>query len=294
MQNETRGRPYSELGIRLLILVLASVLVLAMYQSGQLDALRRALTQITSPIQLRLFLETNRVTRSFERVAQNRVLRTDLQQLRTLNQQLATENALLQETLAENVRLRDQLGYATANPRFTFQGAHVTGQVLGHDPHSFLDYIVIDAGRDQGIEVGMSVITPAGLVGRIAETTATAARVRLITDVSSSVSGLLQNSRVNGQVVGTQDGRLAMRFLSANDPIAVGETLVTSRLGGTMPQGIVIGTVTDIEEQPGASTIQAIIEPAVDLLRMESVMVILDFIDVPDAPPLQVSPDTGN
>lgn len=294
MRNETRGRPYSELGIRLLILALASVLLLAMYQSGQLNSLRRVLSQITSPVQLRLFLETNRVTRSITQVAENRVLRAELQQLRTINQQLAAENTLLQEALAENARLRDQLRYATANPRFTFQGAHVVGQVLGHDPHSFLDYIVIDAGSLQGVETGMPVITPAGLVGRIADTAETTARVLLITDVASSISGLLQSSRVNGQVVGTQGGKLEMRFLTANDPVAVGETLATSRLGGTMPQGIAIGTVTDIEEQTESSAIHALIEPAVDLLRVESVMVIQAFTDVPDVPPLLVSPDAGN
>ncbi len=294
MQNETRGRSSSELGIRLLILVLASVLVLAMYQSGQLHSLRRTLMQITSPVQWRLLLETNRLSRSFEQVAQNRVMRADLQRLRETNQQLQAENALLEETRAENERLRAQLRYATANPRFSFQGAHVVGQVLGHDPHSFLDFVVIDVGSAQGIEAGMTVIAPAGLVGRISEAAETTARVLLITDVASSVSGLLQSSRVNGQVIGTQDGKLEMRFLTANDPVAVGETTVTSRLGGTVPQGITIGTVIAIEEQTKSSAIHAIIEPAVDLLRLESVMVLTDFAEVPDVPPLLVSPQEGN
>ncbi len=294
MQNETRGRPYSELGIRFLILVLASILVLAMHQSGQLHSLRQVLTQVVSPVQWRLFRETNRLSRSFAQIAQNQVTRAELQNLQVRNQQLVAENTLLAETRAENERLRTQLAYATANPRFTFQGAHVIGQVLGHDPHSFLDYLVIDLGSAQGVAAGMPVITPGGLVGRVSETALATARVLLITDVASSVSGLLQSSRVNGQVVGIQGGKLEMRFITSDDPVAVGETVVTSRLGGTMPQGIVIGTVIDIEEQTGSSAIHALIAPAVDLLRLESVMVIQDFVEVVDVPALLVNPDTTN
>lgn len=279
--------------MRLLILVLASGLLLAMYRSGQGAVLGQAITRIASPVQWRLFLETNRLARSFQQIARNRLAREEQQHLLARNRQLAAENAVLQEVLQENERLRQQLGYVTANPRFTFQGAHVIGQVLAHEPHSFLDYIVIDAGSDHAIAVGMPVLTPQGLVGRIAAVTPRTARVLLINDVSSSVSGLMQSSRVNGQVVGVAGGGLHMRFITVDDPVAVGESLVTSHLSATLPQGVPIGTVTAIEEQRNSSAVHAVIQPAVDFRYLESVMVVTNFEIVDGVPPLIVAPEAG-
>lgn len=277
MRNEPRVRPFGDLGIRLLILVMVSLLLLAMQQSGQLRSLRVAVSRIASPLQWRMWTETNRVAQSLEQVAQTQMTREEQTRLTAENQRLAMENTLLQEALAENERLRSQLAYATANPRFTLQGAHVVAHVLGYEPHSFLDFIVIDAGQAHGLAVGMPVITHEGLVGRLSVVSPQTARVLLLNDVSSSVSGLLENSRVNGQVVGVAGGGLRMRFITVDDPIVIGDSAVTSRLGGTLPQGIPIGVVVNIEDQPGSSAVHAILQPAVDVSRLESVMVMTEF-----------------
>lgn len=277
MRDTTRPGIFGDLGVRLLILVLASLLLFAMQRSGQFQGIRAVLTRVASPVQWRMMVETSRFADSLGEARRNRAAFAAAGALANANEILSAENAVLREALAENERLREQLAYGTANPRFTFQGAHVIGRALGFDPQDSQESLVIDAGRNRGLAVGMPVITPLGLVGRVSAVTDRTARVLLLLDRRSSVSALLQSSRVSGQIEGAAGGGLEMVFITAADPIAPGELAVTSRLGGTLPQGIPIGVVRELVSAGGTSGVRAAIDPAVDFRRLESVMVLTGF-----------------
>lgn len=277
MRDTTRPGIFGDLGVRLLILVLASFLLFAMQRSGQFQGIRAVLTRVASPVQWRMMVETSRFADSLVEARRNRAALAEAGTLAAANEILSAENAVLREALAENERLREQLAYGTANPRFTFQGAHVIGRVLGFDPQDAQESLVIDAGRNRGLAVGMPVITPVGLVGRVSTVTDRTARVLLLLDQRSSVSALLQNSRVSGQIEGLAGGGLEMVFITDADPIIPSELAVTSRMGGTLPQGIPIGVVRELVPASGTSGVRAAIDPAVDFQRLESVMVLTGF-----------------
>lgn len=293
MRNRPRPRSFSDLSLLLLSLVLVSGLFWAMQRSGQIANLTRGLSRMTSPLQWRISVESLRLPEAFRQIAQTQLSRAEQLDLQAENRRLASENIAFQELLRENENLRAQLGYTERNSRVTFLGAHVVGQVLGHDPHSFLNFILIGAGAPDGVEVGMPVVTQLGLVGRIAEVSQQTSRVLLIQDVSSSVSGLLQSSRVNGQVVGTPGGGLRMQFITSSDPVAVGENVVTSHLSASLPQGIPIGTVISLEEQRNSTVIYAILRPFVDFARLEEVMVVTGYEALEEVPPLEIESRDG-
>ena len=278
MRDTTRPGIFGDLGVRLLILVLASLLLFAMQRSGQFQGIRAVLTRVASPVQWRMMAETSRFADSLRDARRNRSALAEAGALAAANEILSAENAVLREALSENERLRAQLAYGTENPRFTFQGAHVIGRVLGFDPQDSQESLVIDAGRNRGLAVGMPVVTPVGLVGRVSAVADRSARVLLLLDRTSSVSALLQNSRVSGQVEGVAGGGLVMVFITASDPIAPRELAVTSRLGGTLPQGIPIGIVRTLEPDSSTAGVRAVIDPAVDFRRLETVMVMTGFV----------------
>ena len=277
MRYSTRRGIGGELGIRLLILVLASLLLFAMQQSGQFQGVRTLLSRAVSPVQWRMMVETNRLADSLTEARRGRIALLEARNLEAENQILSAELAVLREAMAENELLRQQLAYGTENPRFTFQGAHVIGRVLGYAPHDGQESLIIDAGLNRKLAVGMPVISPVGLIGRVSAVTERTARVLLISDQRSSVSALLQNSRVGGQIEGVSGGGLAMVLLTDSVPIAPGELAVTSRVGGTLPQGIPIGTVLELDFDSSTATVSAVIEPSVDFHRLESVMVVTSF-----------------
>ena len=68
---------------------------------------------------------------------------------------------------------------------------------------------------------------------------------------------------------------LELYYLPSGYDLVPGDTIVTSGIGGTFPKGIAIGTVTEVSRSnDDAEERNAIIEPAVDFLRLEEVMIV--------------------
>ena len=145
-----------------------------------------------------------------------------------------------------------------------------------------LKTIVIGAGTDQGVRVDEIVLSEQGVVGRVSEAGSNYAKVLLITDSGSSVSALVQTSRASGIVRGQYGDTLLMEWILQSDPVKPGDVVVTAGLGlGTelrslYPKGLVIGTVVDVTKAEVSAYQRAVVAPAVDLRKLENVLVITD------------------
>ena len=122
-----------------------------------------------------------------------------------------------------------------------------------------MDSILIDLGREHGIEIGMPVITDQGLVGRISNVNDATSTVLLLNDPSSSASALMGASRLNGVVRGSTSGQLIMDFIPQGPTFSTGEVVLTSGLNGRFPKGIVIGAIESIETQANAVFQKAVV-----------------------------------
>ncbi len=199
-------------------------------------------------------------------------------ELRGLVNQLQIENVRMKEVEAENRSLRRLLNFAHANPTYAFRGAQVVGRVLGYDPDPFLQYIILDVGTAEGVDVGMPVVTDQGLVGRVSHSYSHTSKVLLITDPDSKVSGLLQASRLTGVIRGQGGHRdLLMDYLPQGKTITPGEIVITSGIGGNFPKNLVIGQVVKVDQKDFAMFQKATVHPSVDFSRLETVLVITKF-----------------
>jgi rod shape-determining protein MreC len=162
---------------------------------------------------------------------------------------------------------------------------------VGTEPNPYLRYVTINVGTLQGVEIGMPAVSGgAVLVGRIAQVGPRTAKVELLTDPDSSVAALLQTSRVTGLVVGQPDGTLRMEYIPQEENIDVGDIVLTSGLGGVMPKGLVIGQVTEVQKLDYALFQTAIVRPAIDFSRLELLLVITAFEQIPLEEPLPEEP----
>jgi len=118
-------------------------------------------------------------------------------------------------------------------------------------------------------------VAPEGLVGRVVEVTPYTAKVQLVTDPVSASGGLLQRTRVTGIVSGNLGAGLRMRYLPLLADVAVGDEVVTSGMGGVFPKGIPVGRVTAVERKSGALFLEAVLQPKVDLGRLEEVLILM-------------------
>jgi rod shape-determining protein MreC len=99
--------------------------------------------------------------------------------------------------------------------------------------------------------------------------------VQLITNVDASVGAMLEHSRTPGVIRGTGENILELGYISNNEPVAVGEMILSSGLDGIYPKGLVIGKV--VECKKGKDVFRSVeVEPIMDLIHLEEVLVLLD------------------
>jgi len=228
----------------------------------------------------------------------------EIDQLRRQNGTLRAENERL---TAENLRLgalgpeNEQLS-TLLQIRGSFQYSTVAARVIGRDVAAISRVVTIDRGKDDGLAMGDVVIGQGGaLAGRITQIGAHAARVVLINDPGSTVIGEVVSNRATGEVVGDLGGQLVMDKVDATQRITIGDEVVTagitlgSGIRSPYPKGLVIGQVIDATRDPNAVIQTAYLEPAIDLDRLEVVLVITDYEggipDGTDLPTDQVNPD---
>jgi rod shape-determining protein MreC len=199
------------------------------------------------------------------------------------------ENVRLAEVEQENRRLRQLLNYTRNNPQYDYRAAAVVGQKIGENPSNLLFTIFIDVGVRDGVAPGMPVITDRGLVGRIIRAGPNVAEVLLLIDPSSAVNARVLNSRVAGIVRGSIESELIMEHIPQGERISPGDIIVTSGLGGTFPDKLVIGQVVEVSHRDADMFQTAYVRPAVDFSRIETVLVITTFKPLE----IETSPDSA-
>lgn len=210
---------------------------------------------VLSPLENVLAVPLNLVSGAFNTMALAVVSNvTDLAELQNLQQrnadleealaQFQSELVELREIASDYRRLTELLDYTTSVQNQEF----VTADVINVDQTGLRRSITINRGTRDGIRLGMPVVTAQGLVGRVLEVSANAARVLLITDRDSAISARLQTSRAQGSVRGQLSGNLRMTMIPLDASVQVGDLVITSGLGGNLPPDLVIGVVTSIRQ----------------------------------------------
>ena len=192
-----------------------------------------------------------------------------------LNKELAVLNAQnneLLEAVNENSRLRELLNYKR-NTDFRLKPA----AVVGYDPNSYFSSLTIDLGFDDGIQPDMTVVTPAGLVGKILSVSNNYSKVLLLTDIRSSVSCIAQRTRCAGSIKGKGRDLCEMKFLSINDDIKPGDAIITSGDGKIYPKSVKVGEVTAVSQTADGMSYDVEIRPSVNVLKLEEVLVVVKY-----------------
>ncbi|MFA7250313.1 MAG: rod shape-determining protein MreC [Dehalococcoidia bacterium] len=214
-------------------------------------------------------------------------------------EQLAAENADLRRALgrseADLAALREErtrVQQAAALEAAAGDGQFVTAGVLARDPAPARQFLLIDRGSLYGVRPGQPVLgAGATLAGIVVQVDDQRARVRLLTDRESAVSTILQASRTPGALTGTGDG-LRLDFVARGSPVAPGDVVLTSALGGLLPPGLLVGKVTGVRSAPQDLNETITVEPLADLGRLEEVLVLTGFTPGAELP-LSPAPTDG-
>ena len=150
----------------------------------------------------------------------------------------------------ENNRLRGALELKDSKwPRA------VVAHVAGRDPQRWFQEIVLDKGKDEGLEIDAPVLAVVegreALVGRIVEVSAHVSKVMLLQDslseVAATVPGDQRRRRSRGR---DQRARTYAQVPGPGKPGETGGPGGDLRLGEGFPPGIPIGWVEGLEPDP--------------------------------------------
>lgn len=198
------------------------------------------------------------------------------------------ENALLRKklktqelyilSLEEKLKVRRQAG--PKESQFADLGYEgIIARVIGYDPFSQVQAIMISVGLKDGVNLDQPVITSDGLVGRIIRAYSSFAQVLLVVDNHFAVDVIDHETRVRGLLVGsgTQAGLGSLplmshlEFLGLGQSMYEGDLLVTSGLNGIYPPGISVGNLVRLKS---LKENQLAVLPSVDFSTLSHVFVI--------------------
>jgi rod shape-determining protein MreC len=143
---------------------------------------------------------------------------------------------------------------------------------------NFSDVIEIDKGSDDGLQVGMSAVTHAGLVGIVDRVTPNRSRIVLITDPGFEVGVKLSRSGDVGVARGQGAGRplIVDQGIEADAVVTDNELVTTSGLARSrFPASVNVGLVSSSQVRAGELHQEVLIEPLADLGDLSYVNVLL-------------------
>jgi rod shape-determining protein MreC len=194
---------------------------------------------------------------------------TEYKKFQRENMTLRAMSVDIDEVRDENTRLEGLLGLR-ARENFTTAAAHV----IARDPANWNSSLMINKGSAKGIKPGMPVINALGIVGKVAEAAENSAKVILVNDPGFSVAVVDQRSREAGLLSGSLSGECRLSYLPQDTEVKVGDQIVTSRLSNAFPEGLLVGEVVEVYPSGGISDARAKVQPAVDVEKIEEVLVV--------------------
>lgn len=209
-----------------------------------------------------------------ELIAENEDLQAQVDSLTT---QLT--NTQLQQTELDDLRELYQLDQSYTD--YDTTGAHV----IAKGTSNWFDTFTIDKGSKDGIKENMNVIAGSGLVGIVTEVGKNYAVVRSIIDDTNNFSGMVVNSEDNCIISGslktmTEDNQILLTDLEDPDNnVSIGNSIVTSNISDKYLPGILVGYITQLEEDTNKLTKSGTVTPVVDFKHLQNVLVILEVKD---------------
>lgn len=187
-----------------------------------------------------------------------------------LNKLIFKQKNYFREIEIANQRLRELLNFKKQTP---FQ--LIPSRVVAYSPEDFFKVIYINRGSRDGVLKGMEVVNAQGLVGKVVEVYASAAKVMLIVDKRNKVGVRVQTSRDIGILRGMGNPQVCeLDYILTKAQVRVGDAVVTSGLGGIFSPGIVAGYISSIEKNQNYIFQQIKVDPAVDFGKLEELFLI--------------------
>ena len=254
------------------VVVLAALLIFSLPQRAT-SRLKLAISSLFLPLFGLLNTAQQLPVTAADAVMPRRALLKEVGELQNENQQLRIQMVQAAATAQENDQLRALVGWQRQTP-WRLKLANV----VMRDPANWWRTVQIDLGSRDGIRENLPVLTPDGLVGRVAAVGLTRSQVVLLGDPYCRVSALVENPAHDVGIIGAgrpiDTSLVELTYLSGNAVLKPGQNVVTSGEGGIYPRGIPIGQIVDSRTVEFGLYTEARVKLSVDLGALDQVWVL--------------------
>ena len=205
-------------------------------------------------------------------------LRRENEELKARVDSLTEENSRLIQDKEELQRLRKLYELDEQYDEYEKIGARIIAKESGN----WFQLFTIDKGSDDGIKPDMNVVSDGGLVGIVTETGPNWSTVRSIIDDNSNVSAMISTTSdqciIAGDLRLIDEGSLNLvKLTDADNKVHVGDKVVTSYISEKFLPGILIGYISELNNDANNLTKSGYITPVVDFRHLQEVLVILEL-----------------
>lgn len=259
----------------ILSLICIALIVISIVGSRAVSPVTGVTGMIVTPIQKGMNKLGSFLAGFSDNMTDAAALREENAQLKTQVDSLTAENSKLVLNKEELDRLQNLLELKEQYTDYDTIGAHVISKGSGNWFNTF----TIDKGTNDGVAVDCNVLAGAGLCGIVTEVGPNWARVRAIIDDDSNVSAMISTTSdtciIAGNLQLLDEGTLSLvKLTDDNNHVHVGDKVVTSNISEKFLPGILIGYISELNNDANNLTKSGTVNPAVDFRHLQEVLVI--------------------
>ena len=231
------------------------------------DTVAASQSIIGAPVQFVSNIFSN-VTGMFGAATENEALRAQLEMMPQMY-------ADIERLEAENEKLRDALEVSAKRKYNT-----INSRVISRSQDQWLNNFTIDKGENDGIEEGMAVMTPEGLIGTVKRVNGNSSFVEMITTSVSQNNLSVEIHNGDDTIYGAIDrydsekGLLVIDNIQNTATVEAGDPVFTSGLTGDFPEGLNVGEVVQVENDEYGLSQNAFIQLFSDPSEVDVVFVL--------------------
>lgn len=198
------------------------------------------------------------------------------------NQQLASENATLKKVISQYQQQNGRQGdYYKVDSAMAARYDFKVAKVVNSTVNLANNYLTIDQGKLDGIEPGMGVICPTGIVGSVKSCSdhfsvvfsilhtglKTSSEIKNYQNIKEPVLGI-------GQWAGFNPRIIQMTTVDRFKPVKLGDSVVTSNQNAVYPPGVMIGKVKKLSAKQDQAFFDMDVELSTDFRNVTFVYVV--------------------
>ena len=200
--------------------------------------------------------------------------------LREENRKLMEENMCLRQRQKESYIISDQRVFTVNDTLYRQEFEYLTASVINYTINYKDNYITLDKGSQQGIEEGMGVYSPLGVVGIVDHVSQNYWLVKSILHSEVTISTTVKGEGVTGTCMwdGINYTTGILKDIPVHVKIEKGDTLLTSNYSSIFPAGIPVGYIAEISTDATRAFYNVKYRIAADFSNLSSVYIIRNLI----------------